>query len=444
MKRITYILLLVLLISACKRTESSAEEIDVSSLHLPDIHLFYPEYEALDSTKAYSNLAYKLVQENRDLQSPQMYIEAALLYDKSANRDSILQLLNLSINRGMANPKILQKFSCLSVIPQSTAWTDLSKRLDSIQEQLKKVSHFSIEMGAFNDFWNYFERAKKDTSKAKDVLKEYIFKGPLEVRDFYFVRYENPTTMYGQMINGTPAYYEHLREHLKADSLIVLNQKITGWMKNLQKIYPEAVFPKVFVVPGILNSGGTVTEMGMYVGGDMYGRSENMPMEGLSDWQKGAIMQFSDLPGIIIHELMHFQQSYQDTDNSETVLMGVIGEGVCDFFVELVSGIEMKNSNLEYLEDPENMEFILSELKKEMFIDDNSKWLYNGGSIKDRPHDIGYTIGYLICKSYYNNHANKDEAVYELLNTADVVSILEGSDYGYLLSSDDVANEMSK
>ena len=182
----------------------------------------------------------------------------------------------------------------------------------------------------------------------------------------------------------------------------------------------------------------------MYVGGDMYGRSENMPMEGLSDWQKGAIMQFSDLPGIIIHELMHFQQSYQDTDNSETVLMGVIGEGVCDFFVELVSGIEMKNSNLEYLEDPENMEFILSELKKEMFIDDNSKWLYNGGSIKDRPHDIGYTIGYLICKSYYNNHANKDEAVYELLNTADVVSILEGSDYGYLLSSDDVANEMSK
>ena len=442
MKRIFYCLTVGLFLLGCK-TESSSD-IDTAALHLPDIHLFYPEYEALDSTKAYSNLAYKLVQENRDLQSPQMYVEAALLYDKTENRDSILQLLNLSINRGMANPKILQKFTCLKAMPQNAAWTNLSKRLDSIQEQLKKIDHFSIEMGAMNEFWDYFERAKKDTSKAKDVLKEFIFNGPYEVRDFYFVRYENPTTMYGQMINGTPAYYEHLREHLNADSLLILNQKITGWMKNLQEIYPEAVFPKVYVVPGILNSGGTVTEMGMYVGGDMYGRSDDMPTEGLSDWQKGAIMQFSDLPGIIIHELMHFQQSYQDTANSETVLMGVIGEGVCDFFVELVSGIEMQNSNLEYLKDPENMEFVLSELKAELFIDDNSKWLYNGGSIKDRPHDLGYTMGYLISKSYYNNHTDKATAVYELLNTSDVVSILEGSDYAFLLTSEEVSSDLSK
>ena len=442
MKRILYCLLFSLVLLGCKTGASS--EVDISDLHLPDIHIFYPEYEALDSTKAYSSLAYKLVRENRDLQSPQMFVEAALLYDKSANMDSILMLLNLSIDRGMANPKILQKFSSLKDIPETPSWDDLSERLDSIQEQLGQISHFSIEMSAMTEFWEYFDRAKKDTSKAKEVLKEFIFKGPYEVRDFYFVRYENPTTMYGQMINGTPAYYEHLREHLQADSLVMLNQKITGWMKNLQKIYPEAVFPKVFVVPGILNSGGTVTEMGMYVGGDMYGRSDDMPIDGLTDWQKGAIMRFSDLPGIIIHELMHFQQSYQDTKNQETVLMGSVAEGVCDFFVELVSGVEMQNSNLEYLKDPDNMEFVLSELRQELFIDDNSKWLYNGGSIEDRPHDLGYTMGYLICKSYYNNHPDKDIAIYELLNTANVVSILEGSDYAFLLKPEEELTELSR
>ena len=444
MKRITYLILLILFVSACKKTEKAVGEIDVNSLYLPDLHLLYPEYEALESTKAYSKLAHKLVIENRDLQSPQMYVEAALLYDKASNLDSIAQILHMAINRGMANPLILQKFSFGQDVPETEQWQKLQKRLDSIQLELKNVSHFSIEMGAMNEFWEYFERAKSDTSKAKDVLKEFVFKGPLEVRDFYFVRYENPSTMYGQMINGTPAYYDHLRTHLNADSLLILNQKITGWMKNLQKIYPEAVFPKVFVVPGILNSGGTATEMGMYVGGDMYGRSDDMPTEGLSDWQKGAIMQFSDLPGIIIHELMHFQQSYQDTTNSETVLMGVVNEGVCDFFVELVSGVEMQNSNLEYLKDPDNMEFVLGELQRELFIKDNSKWLYNGGSIEDRPHDLGYTMGYLICKSYYNNQADKDAAIYELLNTANVVSILKGSDYAFLLKPDEELADFSK
>ena len=444
MKRIPYYILLLLLVSACKQTEMKNGELDVDALYLPDLHLLYPDYEALDSTMAYSKLADKLVHENRDLQSPQMYVEAALLYDKGSNTDSIAEILHLAIDRGMANPLILQKFSFGANLPETEQWQSLQKRLDSIQLELKNVSHFSIEMDAMNEFWEYFERAKKDTSKAKEVLKEFIFRGPLEIRDFYFVRYENPSTMYGQMINGTPAYYDHLKTHLNADSLLILNQKITGWMKNLQKIYPEAVFPKVFVVPGILNSGGTATEMGMYVGGDMYGRSDDMPTEGLSDWQKGAIMRFSDLPGIIIHELMHFQQSYQDNKNGETVLMGVVNEGVCDFFVELVSGVEMQNSNLEYLKDPDNMEFVLSELQRELFIKDNSKWLYNGGSIEDRPHDLGYTMGYLISKSYYKNQADKDAAVYELLNTANVISILEGSDYAFLLQPDKELADYSK
>ena len=416
----------------------------MNALYLPDLHLLYPAYEALDSTKAYAKLAHKLVRENRDLKSPQMYVEAALLYDKASYIDSIAGILHLAIDRGMANPLILQKFSFAASPPQTSQWISLQKRLDSIQQELKDVSHFSIEMDAMNDFWPYFERAKKDTAKAKDIFKEYIFKGPTEVRDFYFARYENPSTMYGQMINGTPAYYEYLKGYIKTDSLTMLNQKITGWMKNFKEIYPQAVFPKVYVVPGILNSGGTATEMGMFVGGDMYGRSDNMPTEGLTDWQKGAIMKFSDLPGLTIHELMHFQQSYRDSTNQETVLMGIVGEGVCDFLVELASGKELQSTNLDYMNEPANKEFILEELRQDLFSTDNSKWLYNGGSIEDRPHDLGYTMGYLITKSYYNNKENKQAAVYELLNTADVVSILKESDYGYLLSSDDVVNEMSK
>lgn len=437
------VFILVLSIS-CRQATHQKSEVDIASLYLPNLNALYPYYESADSTKAYAELAYKLSRENRDLVSSQMFVEAAWFYNKAGIRDSAIYMLHKAIDRGMANPKILQKFTNLEPDIDDPSWISLRKRLDSIQAELQDISHFSVEMAAVNQFWNYFDRARMDTSKAKSIFKEYIFEGPLEVRDFYFARYQNVENMYGQMINGTPEYYDYLKNHLHPDSLTMLNKKTTNWMRNFKMLYPQAVFPKVYIVPGILNTGGTTTEMGMFIGGDMYGKSEHMPAEGLTDWQEGAIMRFSDLPGLTIHELMHFQQSYRDNENSETVLMGIVGEGVCDFLVELSSGRKLQNSNLKYLEDAGNKEFILDELRSDLFSTDNSKWLYNGGSIEDRPHDLGYTLGYLITKSYYENQKDKKKAIYELLNTDDVVSILKGSDYDFLLESAVQTQELSK
>lgn len=444
MKSKIFALFLIFLFTFCKDKAHKSDDAEITALYLPDLDLLYPDYESVDSTKAYAKLANKLIRENRDLQSSQMYIDAAWFYNKAGYVDSVAIMLHRAIDRGMANPKILQKFSILDTIPDTPIWNRLEIRLDSIQNELQDISHFSLEMESMNQFWGYFDRALEDTSKAKEVFKEYIFRGPIEIRDFYFARYENPSNMYGQMINGTPGYYEYLKNHLHPDSLTLLNTKTTRWMRNFKSHYPQAVFPKVFIVPGILNTGGTTTEMGMFVGGDMYGRSHNMPTEGLTDWQKGAIMKFSDLPGLTLHELMHFQQSYSDPTHGESVLMGIVGEGVCDFLVELSSGKILMNSNLTYLEDSNNKEFILNELRADLFSTDNSKWLYNGGSIEDRPHDLGYTMGYLITKSYYQNHKNKKEAIYEMLNTNDVVSILKGSDYAFLLEPADITNELTK
>ncbi|HMB61726.1 MAG TPA: DUF2268 domain-containing putative Zn-dependent protease [Eudoraea sp.] len=407
---------------------------DGGSLRLPDVNMLFENYEQLDSTKAYSDFAEKLVEANRDLQASELYVEAAALYHQAGDDEEVITLLHKAIDRGLANPKILAKFQGLEDPLTSRDGKRLKKRLDSINKKLRQVSHFGLEMESMHQFWGYFERAKKDTANAKAIFKEFIFEGPRELRDFYVVRYNSLDNMYGQMINAAPNYYSYLREQFNPDSLNALKSKTTQWMRNFKKYYPQAVFPKVFVVPGILNSGGTATEMGMFVGGDMYGRSESMPTDGLTDWQKGAIMKFSDLPGLTIHELMHFQQSYKDTLNANTVLAGIIGEGVCDFLVELSSGETLDNSNLRYLQNPENRERILNDLRKELFIEDNSNWLYNGGAIEDRPHDLGYTMGYLISKSYYENHENKQKAVNELLNTDNFIKILKGSKFGYLLN----------
>lgn len=405
----------------------------ISELHLPDINVLFENYEALDSTKAYTDFAEKLVIANEDLQASQIYIEAASLYFQEEEVDEAVELVHKAIDAGMANPKILTKLEVIGQHHDTPEGNRLKKRLDSIQEKLKDVTHFSLEMESMNQFWSYFERAKKDPEKAKAIFKEFIFEGPRELRDFYVVRYMNTDNMYGQMINASPDYYSYLKGQFNPDSLTALKSKITKWMRNFKAIYAEAVFPKVFVVPGILNSGGTATEMGMFVGGDMYGRSASMPSKSLTDWQKGAVMNFSELPRLTLHELMHFQQSYNDTKNAESVMAAIISEGVCDFFVELSSGEQQKNNNLTYLEDPENMAKILADLEVDLYTNDYSRWLYNG-DIEDRPYDLGYTMGYLISKSFYENHGNKDQAVQELLNTNDFSMIVKGSDYSHVLN----------
>ena len=209
----------------------------IAELHLPDINALFENYEALDSTKAYSDFAQQLVTANEDLQSSQIYLEAASLYFQENEIDETVSLLHKAIDVGMANPKILSKMEGIEKHLDTPEGERLEKRLDSIQQKLKDVTHFSLEMESMNRFWSYFERAKKNPDQAKSIFKEYIFEGPRELRDFYVVRYLNTENMYGQMINAAPDYYEYLKGQFNPDSLNALKAKTTKWMRTFKNIY---------------------------------------------------------------------------------------------------------------------------------------------------------------------------------------------------------------
>ncbi len=426
MRHIAFILFIFLMYS-CK-TETPVEPRDISSLHLPDLDVLFEDFNTLDSTKQYREFANKLYRNNRDLKSSEMYVYAAWMYSQAKLMDSSALMVNLAIDNGMSNPKILSKFG----IESDLNFIRVQKRLDSIQNELKNINNFDIELGSMQEFWTYFDRAKADTSNANSIFKEFVFSNHRELRDYYTIRYNNLDAMTTQIIKDTPEYYTYLKTQFKKDSIYALKSRVTEWMTNFKSIYKDAVFPKVYIVPGLLNSGGTASEMGMFVGGDMYGKSDDMPMQGMTDWEKGAISNTSDLPKLIIHELMHFQQNYGDEDNAQNVLGSVFMEGVCDFMVELCTGSELNNENTEFLKDPTNLKMVCDDFIEDRYTLDYSKWLYNG-EIEDRPYDLGYTFGYLISKSYYNNHKDKIQAIYDLLNTDDYKSIYKGSDFAYLL-----------
>jgi len=403
-----------------------------STGYLPDLNIVFEDYEKMERNERYAEIGKEIINANIDLHSSELYMEAASLYQLAGKLDSTVILIHKAIDHGMANPSVLKQYPGLVEL-NTKEMGRLRKRLDSLQVKLHSISNFALEMRSMDQFWPYFEKAKANQDSAKQYLKDYILLGPPEIRDYYAIRYYNLENMYGQMINGSPIYYTYLRGYLKKQNVEGLKRKTELAMQTFKSLYPNAVFPKVFVVPGLLNSGGTASEMGLFIGGDMYGRSEGMPVGELSDWQKEAIMEMSMLPQLILHELMHFQQNYGDQMNKDEVLHKIIEEGVCDFLVELSTGITLQSKQLDYLNSPENLEMISADLKQELFSEDLSNWLYNGGSIENRPHDLGYALGYLISKSYYNNAKDKRKALESLLTTNDMRSILEASDYAYLL-----------
>jgi len=418
---------LAAILAACGEAERQ------SGPYLPDMNLLFLEYNRLDSLGQYADLGGLLVAENRDLHASELYLAAAHSYLEAGQADSAVALLHQAIDAGMANPRILDKFGPIGLPVGDPALVRLYTRLDSIDRALRDVSNFDLEMRSMEAFWPYFDRALADTSRARAELRGFVLNGPPELRDYYVIRYGSVDQMYGQMINAAPGYYRYLKGQFNPDSVRAMKAQTTRWMQRFKTLYPEAVFPKVYVVPGILNSGGTASEMGMFLGGDMYGKSPGMPTAELNDWQRNSIMEVADLPRLTLHELMHFQQNYQDAEYGDTLLAGVIGEGVCDFLAELCSGVPLRNENLRFLEDPENQQRIFADLEAELLGNDTSKWLYNGDGVEDRPHDLGYTVGYLITKSYYENQADKQQAVYELLNTDNFASIVAGSTYAWLL-----------
>jgi hypothetical protein len=398
--------------------------------YLPDLGARFAAYDSLVKADRHREAAGLLLGANRDLNASRLYLYAALHYGKANLPDSAAAALHRALDNGMADPYVLDKG--LESVKGAAGWPQLDKRLAALRQELGRPERFAIKTEPLESFWPYFDRALADTLGARDRFKEFILAGSPAVRDYYVARYLNTDHMYDRMIRQSPDYYRYLKTYLNGDTLRQAREKVARMMSRFAELYPQAVFPDVHVMPGILTSGGTSTEVGLFIGGDMFGKSAAMPTQGFSEWHKNTVSHVDGLPLLIVHELMHFQQHYRDRSHANTVLGKVIHEGVCDFLTELCAGEPMRNDRITYLEQPANRDFILAEFKKEMFTEDLSRWMYNG-SVKDRPVDIGYTLGHLIARSYYERSTDKQKAIYNLLNAESFAALVRESEYGYLL-----------
>lgn len=144
----------------------------------------------------------------------------------------------------------------------------------------------------------------------------------------------------------------------------------------------------------------------------------------LNIWEKHNISSFENLPYTVAHELIHYEQDGMAT---EIILLAVaLKAGMADFIGDLISGKSANERLLVFAKG--KVKFIWSDFKKEMYLERAYNWIANSEQeTAERPADLGYWVGYQICKAYYEQAKDKKKAIYEMLHIQDYKKFLEQS-----------------
>ena len=263
-------------------------------------------------------------------------------------------------------------------------------------------------------FFQAFDSVMTTTDTAKQaafIQKLYVDKASKGLKEFMELRGGN-TREWRKLIETNKADLVAKRPQI----LSVLNQE-TEILKRIalfKTYYPDFRDGDIYFCVGRNNSGGTIRNNTVYIGTEV--AASNKP-----NW---AVY-------LVLHEFTHTQQ-YEQRNFTELVrneqllkayekthqnLLGkCISEGMADFVAELV----LEKPLVELSPDgyiafgQQHEQQIWEEFRKEMNREYAWKagWLYNERIIDGKPgRDLGYFVGYQICKSYYEKAKNKKKAL---------------------------------
>jgi hypothetical protein len=281
-----------------------------------------------------------------------------------------------------------------------------------------------------DNFWIAFDSIHTTTDSVKQlgfIQTLYIDKGTVGLKAFMKARnYNSP--LWIKLIRAYPKFWQSIR----SNTLSVKNEAaaIESSIEKFKQLYPALKPSTMYFTIGGLRSGGTTTGNMVLIGAEIAtGNAATDVAEFSSKWLAGVFREQSEenVVPLNIHEYVHTQQNGE----GNSLLAQAITEGSCDFITELVIGKPMQTNYINYGKAHEAE--LKESFKKEMFSDYYNRWLYNGSNATEVA-DLGYFMGYSICKSYYNQATDKKQAIKNIieLNYADsnaVEAFLAASKY---------------
>ena len=260
-----------------------------------------------------------------------------------------------------------------------------------------------------DNFWIAYDSVKttKDTTKQIDFIQKlYLDKATDGLKDFIKLR-EHSARKHLNNILRYPRFWTSLKPHtLEIKSKV---NEIENLMVNFKNLYKNFKEPKVYFTIGVLNSGGTTSSDKILIGCEIACSDKTVDASELNKWLQGVFKLNTSVISMVAHELGHTQQKGGDSeDDGISNLLGYcIKEGACDFIAELLYK-PVQSPYMTY--GKANKKMLWTDFEKEMPGQETKNWLYNGDNAPNGIADLGYFIGYEICKSYYDNSKNKRKA----------------------------------
>ncbi|UZR97417.1 DUF2268 domain-containing putative Zn-dependent protease [Chondrinema litorale] len=259
-----------------------------------------------------------------------------------------------------------------------------------------------------DNFYNAFDLALEDTTKAEEIFKEYYFSvGTKGLKEFYKSKIHS-TEKFSDFVIHYRDFYQSIRENVS--DIHDLENQIFDHFKVFENLYPTAVFPDVYFVIGRFSSNGTISKNGLLIGTEILSHTDDLYTE---NWNKEILrisMERSHIPVTVAHELVHFNQSKMKKGN--TLLWKSIREGSAEFIAEFISG----ETDGDYAAFEGRELDIWKDFKEDM---DKSIWSPWQQASEKHPKNAGYWAGYMICKAYYDQIGDKEKSIYDILHIED-------------------------
>ena len=242
--------------------------------------------------------------------------------------------------------------------------------------------------------------------RASPGLQEFIRENKVKAEDYLQLMRRNPSH-YGSL-TGLPERLKSFEEDIRED------------LSRLQSLIPGLAFLPVYYVVGFY--GGLHAEPSLRGLLLAYGNPGESPHS----------------PGnTVVHETVHAQQAltvgleeYQSIySNKKTLLSLAIREGTARFLTELSTGQVENQQAYEYF--MRHREELMMKFKREMYDSSAGDWMWAKPKNSEQPQQVGYVLGSMIVKAYYDKAIDKSLAISEILSVTDYQAFYELSGFEY-------------
>ena len=281
----------------------------------------------------------------------------------------------------------------------------------------------SVYTSDIDNFWIAFDSLQtiKEKNTQIEVMQSvYIDKATYGLKMFMELRKFDAAKLV-EAINKYPKFWRSIR-----GNTLTVKQALPTIETNIQKfklLYPELRPAKMYFTISAIKAAGVGQDSIALIGSEIAMGDKNTDVSEFPDKRLENFFKPKssvDIVPVAIHEYVHTQQKTE----SKILLGEAIYEGACDFITELVLKRRLTNSYLIY--GRKNEKTLKQQFKKEMLAEDFSNWLYNGATSKTMG-DLGYFMGYAICKAYYQHSNNKRVAIKDIigLNYSDQAAVMQ-------------------